>query len=108
MSDQLEPDKDCFWGWIAIQDPALSAYVNRAEHTAVERRAFLMGMAAGRLDAAHELLDYHDEDGVTDLAHALDTYLFVQKALLRRRDSIQFVRSLREHLSADGGDDDRP
>ena len=81
------------WEWIKRNDPALYAYANRDEHTDEERQAFLMGMAVGRIDASHELLDFHT-DGIIDTASAVDMYLYVQQGMTRQRDSARLLRAL--------------
>lgn len=81
------------WEWIKRNDPALYAYANRDEHTDEERQAFLMGMAIGRIDAAHELLDYAD-DSVPDIASGVARYLYVQQEMIRLRVSKRLLRAL--------------
>jgi len=89
-----ETDPSCFWGFVQEQDPALSAYASRPDHTDAEKYAFLMGGAAGRLHAIYALAGYK-LDGVTDdLEYALDMYLAVLKAMLRRRSPRDFTVAL--------------
>ncbi len=89
-----EGDPGCFWTFVRDQDPVVHSFANRPHHSPEEHRAWLLGMACGRLDAVWALALLHDDRGITDLERALDLYFAGLKSMLRGRSPRDFHEAL--------------
>jgi hypothetical protein len=112
MTDH-EPDHDLphpdepLDAFVARIDPALAAWEATADLSTSEQRAHLMGMARGRLEAAHQMSEDLGRD--CRLGWSLGKYISVLRVLVRQRNSVTLVRALARSmgtdLNAEGGTD---